>query len=101
MRPYLISMLLIMVIVFTPLLSFGQNQQQQQLNPPQGMYQVIKTKNIEQFVLPYTASNHDRRDPMIYTYGNPKGQNWILLLRITYLMQLDKMQRPSLNYRSQ
>jgi hypothetical protein len=91
MRPYLISMLLIMVIIFTPLLSFGQNQQQQQLNPPQGMYQVIKTKNSEQFVLPYTASNHDRRDPMIYTYDNPKGQNWILTIEnnLSYAVRQD------------
>ena len=90
MKSYLLSTLLIMVI-FTPLLSFGQNQQQQQLNPPQDKYQVIKTKNSEQFVLPYTASNFDRKDPMIYTYDKPKGQNWILTIEnnLSYAIRQD------------
>jgi thioredoxin-related protein len=48
MKPYLLSVLLI-IVIFAPLFSSDQNQQQQ-LNPSQGKYQVIKTKNSEQFV---------------------------------------------------
>ena len=79
MKPYLLSVLLI-IVIFAPLFSSGQNQQQQ-LNPPQSKYQVIKTKNSEQFVLPYTASNDDRKHPITYTYDKPKGLNWILTIQ--------------------
>ena len=102
MKPYLLSVLLIIIIIFTPLLSFGQNQEQQQLNPPQGKYQIIKTKNSEQFVLPYTVSNDDRKNPMIYTYDEPKGQNWILTIHnnLSYAIRPDaktivKLQEPA------
>src|ERR671919_3121624 len=91
MKSYLLSTLLIMVVIFTPLLSFGQNQQQQQLNPPQDKYQVIKTKNSEQFVLPYTVSNDDRKNPMIYTYDESKSENWILTIlnNLSYAIRPD------------
>jgi hypothetical protein len=99
MKPYLLSVLLI-IVIFTPLFSSGQNQQQQ-LNPPQGKYQVIKTKNSEQFVLPYTASNNDRKHPITYTYDEPKGLNWILTIQnnLSYAIRQDaktivKLQEP-------
>lgn len=98
MKPYLLSVLLI-IVIFTPLFSSGQNQQQ--LNPPQGKYQVIKTKNSEQFVLPYTASNDDRKHPITYTYDEPKGLNWILTIQnnLSYAIRQDaktivKLQEP-------
>lgn len=101
MKSYLLSVLLI-IIIFTSLLSFGQNQEQQQLNPPQGKYQIIKTKNSEQFVLPYTVSNDDRKNPMIYTYDEPKSQNWILTMHnnLSYAIRPDaktivKLQEPA------
>lgn len=101
MKSYLLSVLLI-IIIFTPLLSFGQNQEQQQLNPPQDKYQIIKTKNSEQFVLPYTVSNDDRKNPMIYTYDEPKSQNWILTMHnnLSYAIRPDaktivKLQEPA------
>jgi hypothetical protein len=100
MKPYLLSVLLI-IIIFTPLLSSGQNQQQQ-LNPPQGKYQIIKTKNSEQFVLPYTVSNDDRKNPMIYTYDESKSDNWILTIlnNLSYAIRPDaktivKLQEPA------
>jgi hypothetical protein len=100
MKRYLLSVLLI-IIIFTPLLSSGQNQQQQ-LNPPQGKYQIIKTKNSEQFVLPYTVSNDDRKNPMIYTYDESKSENWILTIlnNLSYAIRLDaktivKLQEPA------
>jgi hypothetical protein len=98
MKSYLLSVLLI-IVIFTPLLSSGQTQQQ--LNQPQGKYQVIKTKNSEQFVLPYTASNDDRKHPLIYSYDNPKGLNWILTIQnnLSYAIRQDaktivKLQEP-------
>jgi len=98
MKSYLLSVLLI-IVIFTPLLSSGQTQQQ--LNHPQGKYQVIKTKNSEQFVLPYTASNDDRKHPLIYSYDNPKGLNWILTIQnnLSYAIRQDaktivKLQEP-------
>jgi hypothetical protein len=98
MKSYLLSVLLI-IVIFTPLLSSGQTQQQ--LNHPQGKYQVIKTKNSEQFVLPYTASNDDRKHPLIYSYDNPKGLNWILTVQnnLSYAFRQDaktivKLQEP-------
>ena len=100
MKPYLLSVLLI-IIIFAPLLSSGQNQQQQ-LNPPQGKYQIIKTKNSEQFVLPYTVSNDDRKNPMIYTYDESKSDNWILTIfnNLSYAIRPDaktivKLQEPA------
>ena len=100
MKRYLLSVLLI-IIIFTPLLSSGQNQQQQ-LNLPQDKYQIIKTKNSEQFVLPYTVSNDDRKNPMIYTYDESKSENWILtvLNNLSYAIRPDaktivKLQEPA------
>ncbi|HZA68115.1 MAG TPA: hypothetical protein VE548_00320 [Nitrososphaeraceae archaeon] len=89
MKPYLLSVLLI-IIIFTPLLSSSQNQQQQS-NPPQDKYQIIKTKNSEQFVLPYTVSNDDRKNPMIYTYDESKSENWILTIlnNLSYAIRPD------------
>jgi len=100
MKRYLLSVLLI-IIIFTPLLSSGQNQQQQ-LNLSQDKYQIIKTKNSEQFVLPYTVSNNDRKNPMIYTYDESKSENWILtvLNNLSYAIRPDaktivKLQEPA------
>ena len=100
MKPYLLSVLLI-IIIFTPLLSSGQNQQQQ-LNPPQDKYQIIKTKNSEQFALPYTVSNDDRKNPTIYTYDESKSENWILTIlnNLSYAIRPDaktiiKLQEPT------
>ena len=100
MKSYLLSVLLI-IIIFAPLLSSGQNQQQQ-LNLPQDKYQIIKTKNSEQFVLPYTVSNDDRKNPMIYTYDESKSENWILTIlnNLSYAIRPDaktivKLQEPA------
>ena len=92
--------MLLIIIIFTPLFSSGQNQQQQ-LNPPQDKYQVIKTKSSERFILPYTASNDDRKHPITYTYDEPKGLNWILTIQnnLSYAVRQDaktivKLQEP-------
>lgn len=97
MKLYLLSLLMAIIVILAPTLSFSQNQQLS----PQGKYQVIKTKNSEQFVLPYTASNDDRKHPLIYTYDKPKVTNWILTIQnnLSYAIRPDtktivKLQEP-------
>lgn len=41
-------------------------------------YDVIKGERNESFVLPYGAANHDRRDPIVYAFDSPLGENWIM-----------------------
>ncbi len=84
MQQPIISFLLVAMMLI-PELTFGQSQQQQQqqqlLNPTQGEYNVIKTKNSEQFVFPYSSSNSDRKHPFVYTFDTPKVTNWILTIQ--------------------
>ena len=39
---------------------------------------VTKSKSHESFVVPFSASNTDRKNPVIYTYEIPKDVSWIL-----------------------
>lgn len=41
-------------------------------------YNIIKGERNESFVLPYGAANHDRRNPIVYTFDEPIGENWIM-----------------------
>jgi hypothetical protein len=43
-----------------------------------GPYNITKGERNESFVLPYGVANHDRRDPIVYTFDEPVGQNWIM-----------------------
>jgi hypothetical protein len=65
-------------------------------------FKVIKTKNTEQFVLPFTSSNSDRRHPLVYVYDKPKVTNWILTIQnnLSYASRPDaktivKLQEPA------
>jgi hypothetical protein len=78
MGHFLVSTL-IFLLILTPALTFGQNMQI--TSSQSSIYDVIKTKKSEQFVFPYTASNNDRRNPLIYTYDKPKNTNWILSIQ--------------------
>lgn len=69
---------LILSLLFIPALAVNQGQQSTSLMPE---YKVIKTKNTEQFVLPFTSSNSDRRHPVVYVYDKPKATNWILTIQ--------------------
>jgi hypothetical protein len=71
---------LIVAMMLTSELTVGQSQQQL-LNHTQGEYNVIKTKNSEQFVFPSSSSNSDRKHPFVYTYDMPKVTNWILTIQ--------------------
>ena len=80
--------LIIFIIMFVPTSSFAQNHQQSIL---QHQYQVVKTKNSERFVLPFTAANSDRKNPIVYTYEKPKITNWILTVQnnLSYAVRQD------------
>lgn len=80
--------LIIVIVTFVPTLSFAQGQQQDTL---QREYQVVKTKNIERFVLPFTAANTDRKTPVVYVYDKPKITNWILTMQnnLSYAVRQD------------
>jgi hypothetical protein len=41
-------------------------------------FEAVKSKSHESFVIPYSASNTDRKNPVVYTYDTPKDVNWIL-----------------------
>jgi hypothetical protein len=41
-------------------------------------FDVTKSKSHESFVVPFSASNTDRKNPVIYTYEIPKDVSWIL-----------------------
>jgi hypothetical protein len=75
-------------MMFVPVSSFAQNQQQGVL---QHQYQVVKTKNNERFVLPFTAANSDRKNPIVYVYEKPKITNWILTVQnnLSYAVRQD------------
>jgi hypothetical protein len=46
---------------------------------------VTKSKSHERFVLPFSASNTDRKNPVIHTYEIPKDVSWILSIdNMTY-----------------
>lgn len=76
---FVISFLLVSMILVSEL-PFVLSQQQL-VNPPQGEYQVIKTKNSERFVFPYSSSNSDRKNPFVYAFDTPKVTNWILTIQ--------------------
>lgn len=80
--------LIIFIIMFVPVSSFAQNQQQSIL---QHQYQVVKTKNNDRFVLPFTAANSDRKNPIVYVYEKPKITNWILTIQnnLSYAVRQD------------
>jgi hypothetical protein len=81
-------LLIIFIIIFVTPLSFAQSQQQRIL---QHEYKVVKTKNNERFVLPFTAANSDRKNPIVYVYDKPKITNWILTIQnnLSYAVRQD------------
>jgi hypothetical protein len=41
-------------------------------------FEAVKSKSHESFVVPFSASNTDRKNPVIYTYDTPKNVSFIL-----------------------
>src|ERR671930_2202841 len=84
-----VPLLLIAAIIFVPTSTIAQNQQQQSILLHR--YEVLKTKNSERFVLPFTAANSDRKNPTVYVYEKPKITNWILTIQnnLSYAVRQD------------
>lgn len=57
------------LIVLAPLAAYAQNDQP---------YDIFRGERNENFVLPYGVANHDRRNPVVYTFDEPLGENWIM-----------------------
>jgi hypothetical protein len=67
--PRLVLAFFAALIVLTPVAAHAQNDQP---------YDIVKGERNENFVLPYGVANHDRRNPVVYTFDEPLGENWIL-----------------------
>jgi hypothetical protein len=87
-NPLTVFSITLLIITLVPTLSFAQGQQQGTL---QHEYQVVKTKNNERFVLPFTAANTERKNPVVYAYDKPKITNWILTIQnnLSYAIRQD------------
>jgi hypothetical protein len=59
------------LMLFLPALALAQEQD----------CQINKAEKTESFVLPYTASNQDKDNPIVCTFDEPKQPSWILLIQ--------------------
>lgn len=57
------------LVMFAPLAAYAQSDEP---------YDIVKGERNENFVLPFGAANHDRRNPVVYTFDQPLGENWIM-----------------------
>ena len=66
--------------VFVYLIIFSNNfiYAQNELQSNEDNLNVTKSKSHERFVVPFSASNTDRKNPVIHTYEIPKDVSWIL-----------------------
>lgn len=60
------------LLIVTPLSAFAQNNQ---------AFDVTKAKGSEAFTLSHDATNRSIKDPIVYTFDQPKGPNWLLDIR--------------------
>lgn len=76
-----ISLLLIVALTSTilaPVLSSFAQILQPTPNASQSKFDVIKTNRTVRFAFPYTASNNDRTDPVVYSFAKPIPESWII-----------------------
>ena len=66
--------------VFVYLIFFSNNfiYAQNEFESTEENLNVTKSKSHERFVVPFSASNTDRKNPVIHTYEIPKDVSWIL-----------------------
>jgi hypothetical protein len=67
----------VFILTILPVLASAQNNQ---------AFDVNKAKGSEGFTFPFGATNHDLKNPLVYTYEEPKTPSWILTIRnnLTY-----------------
>ena len=64
----------LLIIFFSNYIVYAQNVS----DSIQEKFESVKSKSHESFVLPFSASNTDRKNPVVYTYDTPKDVSWIL-----------------------
>ena len=64
-------------LIINPVQSFTQSQ---------NASEIVSTKNSEGFTLSYSASNTDRKNPVVFSFAKPIPTNWQLLIQnnLTY-----------------
>ncbi len=62
----------VFIALLLPSLAFAQGQDD---------FQVAKSERSESFVLPYSATNRNEQDPLVYTFDEPLQPNWILSIQ--------------------
>ncbi|HEU5461163.1 MAG TPA: hypothetical protein VFU79_02710 [Nitrososphaeraceae archaeon] len=62
------------MIFFSNNILYAQNE----FEPPAQTLNVTKSKSHESFVVPFSASNTDRKNPVIHTFETSKDDSWIL-----------------------
>lgn len=65
-------LLLVVSMFLLPSLAFAQSQED---------FRVVKTQGSESFVFPYTASNRNEQDPLVYTFDQLKQSSWIISIQ--------------------
>jgi hypothetical protein len=88
------------MIIHSQALAFAQGSQS--ANSVQSKYMVVQTNRSERFVIPYIAANNDRIHPLVYTFGKPISESWILNIQnnLSYAFRPDakvviKLQEPA------
>lgn len=88
----MLLVLILVSILFLPAVALAQETE----------YQVVKSDRSESFVLPYTTSNRNDDNPLIYTFEEAKQPSWILAIRnnLSYVSSNDsktiiKIQEPA------
>src|SRR4051794_39475160 len=69
MRLTLAAVAVALMLALLPILAFAQNGQ---------AFDVIKAKGSESFAFHYDASNYDSKNPLVYSFTEPKAPSWIL-----------------------
>jgi hypothetical protein len=87
------------MVIHPQVMTFAQGSQSP--NSVQAKYMVVQTNRSERFVIPYTAANDDRIHPLVYTFGKPISESWILNIQnnLSYAFRPDakvviKLQEP-------
>jgi len=71
MRLSLAAVTMVLMLALVPALASAQNDQ---------AFDVLKAKGTESFAFHYDGSNHDSKNPLVYTFDEPKSPSWILTI---------------------
>jgi hypothetical protein len=93
MRLTFVALAVASMLALLPVLAFAQNDQ---------AFNVIKSKGTESFAFNYDAANHDSKNPLVYSFDEPKAPSWILTIHnnMSYVDRKDartviKIQEPA------